>query len=255
MSTPLQNKLLNYAPEPPAESWNRISSALDEGAASLAGKLYSFEADPPPHIWDSINEKLHKDRKAGKLVIFYPPYRKAVQYSAAAMLLIALSFTASLMVGKKTESANLVVVNEKKVSSPSGNNTGVSNDSAEPSLALANEVDVSGYPSGKKAFQYRLKPRLNLGSIAFARTFIPPRAEEKTTITANTPQEKYMVYSDGKGHAMKVPKKLFEFMACVQEELLCKQQMQALQQKLAETSLTADFTGVLELLQNLQENQ
>jgi hypothetical protein len=64
-----------------------------------------------------------------------------------------------------------------------------------------------------------------------------------------------MVYSDGDGTAMKLPKKLFDFITCVREDILCKQEMQQLQQRFASTVLTTDFTGVLEVLKTLKENQ
>ena len=80
-------------------------------------------------------------------------------------------------------------------------------------------------------------------------------AYEKQTVATNIPLEKYMVYSDGDGNAMKLPKKLFDFITCVREEVVCQQQMQQLQQRFALTAMTTDFTGVLDIVKNLKENQ
>jgi hypothetical protein len=54
---------------------------------------------------------------------------------------------------------------------------------------------------------------------------------------------------------MKLPKKLFDFITCVKEDITCKQEMQQLQQRFASSVLTTDFTGVIEILKTLKENQ
>ena len=63
------------------------------------------------------------------------------------------------------------------------------------------------------------------------------------------------MYSDGDGNAMRLPKKLFDFISCVKEDVSCKQEMQQWQQQFAAAVLTTDFTGVLEILKTLKENQ
>jgi hypothetical protein len=85
-------------------------------------------------------------------------------------------------------------------------------------------------------------------------SFMPVNAERVQTVDEDIPLEKYMVYSDGEGTAIKLPKKLFDFFSCVKEEAECKMQMRQLQQQFASTS-TTDFGGVMELVKKLADNQ
>jgi hypothetical protein len=64
-----------------------------------------------------------------------------------------------------------------------------------------------------------------------------------------------MIYSDGDGNAVRLPKKIFSAFACPTEDIKCKQRLQQLREKFAESAMTADFTGLLQILKSLQENQ
>jgi hypothetical protein len=63
------------------------------------------------------------------------------------------------------------------------------------------------------------------------------------------------MYSDGDGNVVRLPKKIFNAFACPTEDVMCKQKLQRLKEKFAASAMTADFTGVLQILKSLQENQ
>jgi len=262
MSTQLQNKLLQYAPEPPEKVWEAITNMLDESAnPGFAEKLYAFEVMPPSQVWGKINNQLDAPQPA-KIVPFFQRYKQLATYSAAAAILIFAAVTTTLLISKKTEPASIsntpvsIQNQEGKTDSNIYNQTNASKNNTLAAVTnLDKIVDQNNSSTGKKSLPNRLHSQNKLVAVLIAKTFIPKVAEAKQTVSSDIPIEKYMVYSDGDGTAMKLPKKLFDFITCVREDILCKQEMQQLQQRFASTVLTTDFTGVLEVLKTLKENQ
>lgn len=261
MSTQLQNKLLHYAPEPPEKVWEAIVNSLEESASPLSEKLYHFEATPSTEVWDKINSQLDAVRFA-KVVPFLHRYKKVVRYSTAVAVVTFLAITTTLLIGKQTQSET--TSQQAQVQQPTSNSktsaapTQKDGSNGEVFLANIGETKINTQPSTaseKRNVLHRLRPPFQLASVEVGENFVPEAAEIKQTVNTDLPVEKYMVYSDADGNAMKLPKKLFDFISCVQEDVNCKQQLQQLQQKFASTALTTDFTGVLELLKNLKENQ
>lgn len=260
MSTQLQNKLWHYAPEPPQKVWDTIASRLnDKMEAGFPKKLYDFETSPSPLAWDKINARLDAPSPA-KVIPFFQKHKKLVQYAAAAAVVIFLALTTLLLIDNKTGSA-ITATTPETVPPPQRNIAPKTSPDQGPApesnslLASARSNTNEKNTEEKKSPYNKLQPQSKLGAIISHWTFMPKVAEAKQTVSSNTSSEKYMVYSDGDGNAMKLPKKLFDFITCVKEDMLCKEEMQQLQQKVASAVLTTDFTGVLEVLKNLKENQ
>ena len=261
MSTSLQNKLLQYAPEPPEKVWDAITNALDGNAApGFAEKLYVFEQVPSPHVWNRLSNQLDFLRPV-RAVPFFQRYKKLATYSAAAAILIFIAIGIALF-PSKTKPAIVAntpanIQSKKIIPDPNAPSEPYATESSS-SLAAANQHRNTGQkniPGEKKNLLSRLRPSTYLGSVMIAKTFIPRKAETRQTVNSDAPIEKYMVYSDGDGNAMRLPKKLFDFISCVKEDIRCKQEMQQLQEQFASAVLTTDFTGVLEILKTLKENQ
>jgi len=260
MSDQIQNKLLEYAPKPPENVWDAINNALDEGFC-VSRKLYQFEETPPARVWNKINNELLVSQ-SGKVVPFFIKHRKIVRYSTAAAILLTIVITSTFVIGKRTrptgphtssnsssQPATVVNLETSKTGINSKNNH---------TLAAAQENETSTIENlreEKKTLLNKLRPQMKLGFVVLSKKFIPKVAHIKQTVSPDEPVEKYMVYSDGDGNAMKLPKKLFDFIACVKQDIQCQQQMMQLQQKFAATGVMTDFTGVLEMLKNLKENQ
>jgi hypothetical protein len=263
MSKELQKKLSEYAPEPPVNTWEAIAKALDEApqATSFVKSLYEYEETPPMDTWSRISAAL--DMTTGAKVIPFPKSnRRTVQYVAAAVILLAFALGAGLMIGNRTITPSITSSNaalnipadtEAKKVDPQ-NDVAVSPGLPSPSL-LENADPIQSSHKENRSIISRIRPSTQLGNVLLAANFIPKTAEGKQTVSNYPASDKYMVYSDNEGNAMKLPKKLFDFITCVREDVLCKEQMLELQEKLASTSLNTDFTGVLEILKNLKENQ
>jgi hypothetical protein len=262
MSTELQKKLSAYAPEPPANTWDAIAKALDETpvVTGFADSLYQYEEIPPNDPWSKISAEL--DKSAGAKVVPFFRRSRIVQYVAAAVILLAFVVGAGLMIGNRTITPSMTGTNaaikipadteSKKVDTQ--NNVAVSTGQI-PNTSFEQEYPVVISHKENRSIRNRISPTTRLGNVLLAANFIPKTAERKQTVSNYPASDKYMVYSDNEGNAMKLPKKLFDFITCVREDVLCKEQMLELQEKLASTSLNTDFTGVLEILNNLKENQ
>ena len=262
MSMTLRNKLLQYAAEPPEKVWDAIAGTLDERAAPrFTEKLLLFEETPPPQVWNNINNQLGAPQPA-RVVPFFRRPKKLATYSAAAALLLFAAMTTTWLIGKRaapTLGANSPATRQNpKIKTDLGSSSSRQAAAGSPFIVVADQdkvSDLKNAPRERKTVPRRLRSRTDLSSALFARTFLPRKAETRQTVHSAIPLEKYMVYSDGDGNAMKLPKKLFDFIACVKEDSRCKQEMQQLQQQFASAMLTTDFTGVLEVLKTLKENQ
>lgn len=259
MSTSIQNKLLQYAPQPPEKVWDAIVTVLDANTSVYAEKLYVFEEEPSPQVWDKIHKQLDPPQPARTAPVFRQ-YKKLASYSVAAILLLAIVTTVLVIATKP--------VSPRMANRPAAQNQQAmadSNVSSSPRATESSGLLVTAGPNkiassknsirDKKNLLSRLRPQTSLGSVMIAKTFIPQKAETRQTIRSDIPLEKYMVYSDGDGNAMRLPKKLFDFISCAKEDIGCRQEMQQWQQQFAAAVLTTDFTGVLEILKTLKENQ
>ncbi|MGZ3839135.1 MAG: hypothetical protein ACXVBI_11235 [Flavisolibacter sp.] len=258
MSEPLRNKLLDYAAPPPEKVWENLADALGTDASGFGTRMYQFEASPSPAVWKAIQDRL------SPLVDLrqQPRRRRAWRYAAAAAVLAVLVFSATLFPGKRihpsmaTPSALLPTQPVRSASRRLLRNE----ISASASLSLEETPEnrshaVASVTGPRRNTLSRLLPRPPLEELVHTGNFLPECATEKQTISNEEPVEKYMVYSDEQGHVMRLPKKLFDFISCVRENAFCQQQLKALQEKLAVTDFSNDFTGVLDLLNHLKENQ
>ena len=254
MSSELQNKMLNYQMDPPEGFWSRIIAALDdESAAGLSKKLYGLEQIPAPHVWSNITNELDKEKKT---IPFYK--RTIIRYAAAAILLLGF-FSIVFLLNKKADLVTLTDVPKKD------------SQQISPSPGLQNNETIKKQPEEIAADRNRKEKHSNstINTIAYRRksngfasaslvninAFIPKKAEHKKSLDFTTVVDRYMIYSDNEGHAMRLPKKMFDSFSCIDEEAICKLRILNLQRKIAATAITSDFTGMLELLSNIKENQ
>ena len=144
MSTPLQNKLSEYAPQPPQKVWDAVARALEENSVAFPKKLNRFEVAPPSGVWEKISQQL-SDPAASVNTVRRP--NKFLQYSAAAALLFAVLAT-TLLINQKTSPT--VVATTPPASEPQKNldNNGFSVQPSETKnrtvLAVVSEEKTAG---------------------------------------------------------------------------------------------------------------
>jgi hypothetical protein len=276
MNEQFQQKLLNYAPVPPAGTWDSISNALDEtmSSSSFPSLLHNFETSPPKDTWNKIEQQLSAP---GPKVIPIGERRKTSplkRYIAAAVVFLIAA--ASIIFWNReeilpgyelTQNETPQQVPSSPVSTPA---PAPSASSVAGSTALQPPVQTeqASLPSrtriarsstnetaDRSTGNISVRPMMKTSSLLNLGSFFPKKAQPKETAISSMTEEKYMIYSDDEGQAMKVSKKLISFFVCVKEEILCQQEKRQLEQKIASYTTTSDFAGIVELLRILKENQ
>ena len=255
MSNQIQNKLLHYEVQPPEGVWNNIAASLDENhSLTLSDKLYDYEANPSPIVWENINAHLNNSiNEKGKVVPFYIKYRRPLKYSSAVAIFIFLAVLTSLLISKKTES-------ELPAENLANTNATTKDSAKSPTATEKNSIEQvteKNKPGDLVARTKISKPKENDTQTisSLAENLLPRQAERNEIVNSSLSPDKYMIYSDGDGNAIRLPKKIFSAFTCPTNDLICKQHLQQLREKFASSAMTADFTGLLQILKSLQENQ
>lgn len=227
MSSQLQNKLLHYEVPPPPEVWNRIAASLDENTSTISEKLIQFEETPPAEVWEKINAQLDQSSKT-KVLPFHVRYRRPLKYSGAIAIFVVVAMVVSLLISKKTESE--------------GKN--------DPPFTVSKDNNIQN-EAGKS-----LKDtNRNSNSTAKTSTTKSVSPETNEIVTTSLPSDKYIILNDANGNAVRLPKKLYTAFVCPTNNEDCKERLKKLRAKFAASAITPDFTGILEILKSLQENQ
>lgn len=252
MSNQLQNKLLHYEVQPPAGIWNKIAPLLDDKiSTTLSEKLYQYEEDPSSEVWLNIDRQLTTLSNESKVVPFYIRYKKPLKYSGAAAVFLFMAVLTSLLISKKTESelpSNSIVQNKIKKDSSNPFRNSQEKNSLFPKKEKSNPEQAVA----KSALQGR---QTGTQHTSFIENLLPRQAEKNEVVSTSIDEDKYMIYSDGEGNAIRLPKKIFSAFTCPTEDMICKQRLQQLREKFAASAMTADFNGLLQILKSLQENQ
>ncbi|HEY0066087.1 MAG TPA: hypothetical protein VGB46_01950 [Flavisolibacter sp.] len=253
---------MNYQPEPPAGAWDGIAAALDNVSATpYSEKLFHFEQAPPPAAWSKIEAAL--DAEAPAKVVRMGRGR----WIAAAAAVLILAFSATTFVMNRQSGSSSGTVSDRTAKSPIP--TPVTTDTTtldtevteqEETITQAPQVEtgttIAPSPGRSIATARPVKRRPVIAAAALGPAL--PRwekAERRQPLQFSVPTDRYMVYSDGKSTPVKLSKKMFDVFSCAQEDLRCRERIQSLQQKIANAAMASDFTGMLDLLDHLRENQ
>jgi hypothetical protein len=254
MDNQLQNKLIRFEAVPPAGVWDKIAEALDEGQL-FSERLYNYTEIPGTINWRKIEEGLDIEAHPAKTIPFTTRFRNPIRYVAAASIIGIIAIATTLLM-KRTEAGALqagsktTVPVKEPVTPPPNQNSVVQNNTVAVITPVV-KVKVQQQPTFKRRLLNILQPQKFLASVAVAGRFLPQKVS-KEALFNNTLLNSYMVFSDGTGMAMRLPKKLFPMVQCNEGDGSCLQRIKSLQKKLSTASLTSDFTSVLEMLRQIQ---
>jgi hypothetical protein len=255
MDNPIQNKLLQYEIQPPEGAWSKIAESLDESiSTTLSQKLYQYEEPPLNDVWHKIAVQIEDTgNEKAKVVPFFVRYRRPLKYSGAVAIFIFFAVITSLLVSKKTESeipAQGITNDLKTKKDTSLVNGNLKNNTAiQPTEKNNAERSIATSKPGV------IRTGDTQPSISYDEYLFPREAQRNEIFNGSVSSDKYMIYSDGDGNAIRLPKKIYSAFACQTNDFICKQRLQKLRQKFAASAVTTDFTGILQILKSLQENQ
>jgi hypothetical protein len=262
MSSELQNKLLHYEVTPPEKVWDNIAASLDQDIPfTVSEKLFQFQETPPPSAWAAISRNLDHPQRGAVVLPFFKRYRRPLKYAGATAAMVVLAVLVSLMVSKKTES-EVPVQGQTHVPEKRPQQT---NDTAPPQKPEETNTLMASAVKPEKSQGisfYRgasmLEPLNMINAASHIEQLFPGLAEPTHALPSrdlSSKYDNYMVYSDDEGHAVRLPKKMYDAIACPNDDLICKQRIKYLQQQVSSAAVTADFTGLLEILNNMKENK
>jgi hypothetical protein len=238
MDSNLQNKLQAFSATPPEKVWSKIADALDANQ-NFFHRLQQYEATPPEKVWTTIEKELAQEFQTAKVVPFTTRFRRPLRYAAVACFFAVTLVTITLTV-RRTEAGAL----------DAGSNTTVptSDASTRTPEVSKQKNDVAKVPRGQTDDPTSTTKR---GSDN------PVRSAENTNETNPSGAlvsslNEYVLFRDGDGKTRRVSKKLAGFVKCKDGDEACKQRLQQLRQTLAAKAMNTDFTGILEMLRQLQ---
>jgi hypothetical protein len=250
MSSNLQNKLFHYEATPPEKVWDEVAAALDSGIDhAFTRRLQEFEATPPPSAWTRIEKQLSQTDRDTPVIPFFKKYRRPLKIvGAAAAILFLAVITSLLLVSKKSVSETPMEAARVDKPPVAGDSPIIEKEKPEVVTTLAT---VAGTVS-KEPIRTKAKAATQKAVMASRYT---SSAETVQPINYHSYSDKYMMYSDGNGHSVRLPKKIYDFFVCPEHDLPCRDRLKGLQQKIAASALSPGFTGMLDMIQNLQENK
>lgn len=259
MKEQFSNKLYHFQAEPPVEVWDNIASSLDSDPASLfPQKLFNYSAKPPEHLWNSIADNL--EESSIPVIPITRRYSKVFRYGGVAAGMLVFAFVVSLFFNKtsvSTGTSSLDVLPE---------NTNTSVQTEQQPIESQNKVGIdagSNDGTNEDRDSYKNRNRWFAKKIA-ALTRKPATASLNTRISKVVPSqypvvqtdmlERYILFSQNSGDAIRLSKKLFNLFSCPDNKINCRENIEIVQQQVASPTMIAstDFTGMLELLQNVK---
>lgn len=240
MNSNLQNKLQQFQADPPQGVWDKIADALDNSGA-FAERLHQYEEQPPAASWTQIEAGLSEQPEPAKVIPLNNRLKKPLRYVAVAAGIAVVLITATLTF-RRTKAGDLDTASHTTAPAKKGFST--SDDPQKNTYAVQ-----TGTTTPKEEIQ-PAGDGVN-GSPATQNRETTPATSGSRTAVAST--ARYLIYNDDDGNRVKVSKKLAEFVNCKDGDAECQQHLRELRQKLAAKATTTDFTGILEMLHQLQQ--
>lgn len=279
MSNNLKHKLFNYEVMPPAEVWQKISSALDESDISnqYPARLRQFEISPPPVIWEKISESLDPVKEfpvPGKrkltLILF--------KYAAAAAVITLFIWGGIQLLNKDSDKTEIAKDGENQVKQDTANlteSTANSNNDDLPSIAESSsstEQDIrdnAALEESKKTYaKLDIPVRGKLKDVS--NFYFSPEPDFSSTrsvdfsTSGDDPEkdlaDRYIMLMTPDGNIIRMSKKLGDFVCCVageEQDPNCVNQIKSLQEKIANSTIghsPGNFLDILNLVNLLQKN-
>ncbi len=274
-------RLYEFEMTPPPGAWSKIESVLDEdGDSFLIGeKLSNIELTPPAAVWPAIASALDSDQPVKETPVrkLQPYYR----YAAAAAILFAVIFTATLLFNNKQAVADSAQTNPVEPSTPGKNLvdptvTEQQTDITSKPVEEENlDIDKRVYASASSDRKYIAQRNAAAnGGVSFA-SYSPAEIETNFDLqhfeeiasnvainTSSVDPEKakrvntyaYAVRPDGQ--VVRISRKLADMLGCIYSAD-CSQQVAHWHNKMAKANHSPsqeNFMDILTLIKSLQEN-
>lgn len=286
----LRDKMYNYEVTPPANSWEKIRSALTEETNEFPEKLRRYEVTPPAGVWEKINSALSPEEnipvKKSDPSTIAQDYRvrriaPLLKYAAAAVILIGLVTFGVIKFSSKTsgekefaDKGNKILSNDASTlpkteagasaTAPTIGDQQRDDAALEESKKTYAKLDLSD--NTKRELRQALMKPVDLISSDNADDNFPEVCfpDYIRTVLANSPKintaDRYIMLMTPEGNIIRVSKKWADLVCCVSgedEADECKDQLNKWRQKIATSSVApspANFMDILSMVELLKDN-
>jgi hypothetical protein len=278
----LKDKMYNYEMTPPANTWEKVSTALDELQESndFSKKIQNIEITPPKDVWEKISSGLDD-------VIIIPIERNKklstfLRYAAAAVVLIGLITFGAIKFSSKTSGNSEVAKKDNNASTNDSivlpnaetsteNLASTQTDEQRDDAALEEskktyaKLDLSENSKQKIRNSLMMKPAELISSSNSDRNYPEVCFPDDLRITlANSPRvntsERYVMLMTPDGNIIRMSKKWADLLCCVSgedEDEACKDQLKKWREKIANAPVApspGNFMDILSLVESLHNN-
>lgn len=255
MSKDLKERFSKFEAVPPKNLWDRVAAELEQDAG-FPQKLYNYQQAPAAGNWAKIAAALAQ--APAPVVPLFTRYKRPLLWLTAACVVAAIVLVA-LLIPSSEEGINQppqIVESIPPTQPPSQ----VEKDSAPAesfdfktitARAATPQKNIASVAMAtlKKPAMRDIESRMEMGDITG--NFIPASANEEV-VTDLRSFDDYIVYSNSNGMAMKLPKRLFSLVHCVEGDKTCDERMYRLQKTLSTNVIPNDFMGLLDILNQIQ---
>jgi hypothetical protein len=256
LSKQLQHKLLQYNAQPPAQVWDKISIELDNSKEDIfSERMVNYELTPPSFIWDKITAAL--DENETPVVPIRNRFSRPLKYSSAAAGLIAIAILVSLLINKRSVSEVASTPDTKQnIASP----VTPTITEKQPQVSFENpdknKSESLVYNNNIERTSTKILPLHAYSSYSALKKRATRVIDHSYPIEEPEYMNRYIIFSETPGEAFRLSKKLFDLFACSDYNKTCKENIEAIQQKMLDPSImaSADFSGVMDALQ-IMNNQ
>ena len=253
MSELLQKKLFDYHAQPSTNVWGKITLELDSDAnKNISEKLRIYELKPPGFVWENISASLNQSETP--VIPIWKRVSKSTKYISAAASILAIAIFINVFFNKQTaaDSVEMPVVKQNSIGPAS----------PPVSLSIENELPKNDNKSsgeltmrsdnGNNTKSYRL-PLQTYTSDSNEGDIDDHVLKNNYPLQEPEYLDRYMVFSTASGEAFRLSKKLFDLFACSNSDEDCRENIENIQEKMADPSIAVagDFPGVLAMLQNM----
>ena len=262
MEQNFQDRLNNFQLPPPEGVWNKIDRVLEaQEEKRLARKLFYFEIIPPAQAWQKLSFKIGSDKETAARK---RPIKKYLLYASIAASIILSIISVNFLTGNNNTVTEESLITTPKIVTPSKNAEYNKTDSVNRIIEGTGSSNhfIAAVHSPKKSWfsthQLRLKDieeRLIGSASSSLEKFVPESAFRNKEISYEDGLDRYMIYASDDGNAVRLPKKMYDNFACPSNDPSCKEKIKMLQQKMVQGSFASDFTGVLDLLSNMDDRK
>lgn len=256
---PVGKKLAEAAITPPAQSWERILSGLEED--TLAKKLYHAEAVPPANAWNRIREELSDE----KVIPLKQPSYQWLKYAAAAAVLAFVTWGALKLYSPDKTGSSLVAQNETVKPPATVTGSATAADVLNELVAgvhTANETEEARNDAALEASK-KTVAKVDFNNRKMARVvsgfyFNSATAPGTRGIDTDLPipdgsgqADRYFMLMTPEGNIIRVSKKLGGMVCCISgeaEDPACMDQLKKWREKIVSSSLGHSADNFMDLL-------